>query len=186
MSKPTYKFMYFGVRARGELCRMVLQAAGQDFEDVRITFEEWPKLKPCEYLSTPTGVLPVLEINSDKLCQSMTIARYLAKEYKFYAESNMEQALIDQVVDTVSDLMGTLISWKLEGDATKKLSNFVFTYFGFQLTIADMAVYDVLVTLLKMDPKCLAKFPKLQANFKRVGEHPKLKKYLETRPDIDI
>lgn len=202
-SKTNYKLTYFEVRARGELCRMVLHAAGQEFQDVRITFEEWPKLKP----STPTGVLPVLEINSDKLCQSMAIARYLAKQYGFYGKTDRDGASIDQVIDTVGDLMGTLISWKLESDATKQaeknkniieetgprfiryFDNFLKgkDYFvGSSLTIADMAVYDVLVTLLKKDAKCLSKYPKLEANYKRVGEHPKLKKYLEKRPDIDI
>lgn len=198
-----YKLTYFVVRARGELCRMVLHAAGQEFEDVQITFADWPKLKP----TTPTGQLPVLECKEFKLVQSMAIARFLAREYGFSAKSSMDLALQDQVIDTVGDLMAILISWKLEGDEAKKAEKDktiieetgpkyidIFNKFlngkkyfaGESLTIADMAVYDVLVTLLMKDPKCLAKYPKLEANYKMVEQHPKLSKYLKTRPVVDI
>ena len=47
--KKDIKLTYFPVTARGELSRLVLVVAGQDFEDERITpGEDWPKLKPSE------------------------------------------------------------------------------------------------------------------------------------------
>ena len=45
----SYKVTYFNGRGRGELTRLLMVTAGQDFEDERITREEWPKMKPSMY-----------------------------------------------------------------------------------------------------------------------------------------
>lgn len=42
------KLVYFNLQARGEPVRLILAAAGQKYEDVRISFEDWPKEKPSE------------------------------------------------------------------------------------------------------------------------------------------
>ena len=39
------KLHYFDVRARGELIRMLMKIGGQEFEDIRVTMEEWPEYK---------------------------------------------------------------------------------------------------------------------------------------------
>ncbi|KAJ8301308.1 hypothetical protein KUTeg_020295 [Tegillarca granosa] len=198
---PTYKLHYFDLRARGELARMVLNTAGQDFEDIRISFEEWPKVKSsfptgqlplleiddlklsqsmaiARYLAReyamPTGQMPVLEFDGQKLSQSMAIARYLARKFGFAGKTNLEQALVDQVVDTVGDLFTEFVKCRFEKDEAKKL------------TLADMAVYEVLETLQKKEAKCLDKFPKLVANRKSVAQQPRLDNYLKTRPESDI
>ena len=43
-----YKLTYFNFRGNAEICRLVLAAAGQDYEDIRIDMETWVKLKPCK------------------------------------------------------------------------------------------------------------------------------------------
>lgn len=45
---PSYKLTYFDIRGRGEPARLVFKAAGKEFEDKRVTFEEWGALKACE------------------------------------------------------------------------------------------------------------------------------------------
>ena len=42
---PKYKLTYFNSRARAEPIRLVLAAAGINYEDVRIKAEDWPKVK---------------------------------------------------------------------------------------------------------------------------------------------
>lgn len=68
-----YKLYYFNIRGRGEIDRLVLIAAGQEFEDVRFEDADWPKYQP----KSPSGKCPFLEeINgSDKfvLTQSLSI-----------------------------------------------------------------------------------------------------------------
>lgn len=45
---PSYKLTYFDGRGRAEISRLVLVAAGQKYEDVRVGQEEWPTLKPSK------------------------------------------------------------------------------------------------------------------------------------------
>ena len=42
---PVYKLSYFNAKATGELSRLILSTAGQDFEDDRLTNDTWPELK---------------------------------------------------------------------------------------------------------------------------------------------
>lgn len=44
-----YTVHYFNVKGRGEIVRLILVAAGVDFEDNRVEREDWPKLKPSQY-----------------------------------------------------------------------------------------------------------------------------------------
>lgn len=43
---PSYKLLYFNVRARGELPRLIFAQAGQEFVDERV--KDWDKLKPSK------------------------------------------------------------------------------------------------------------------------------------------
>ena len=44
------KLTYFNLRGRAEPSRLILAYAGVDFEDCRVTSEEWQKLKPSKFL----------------------------------------------------------------------------------------------------------------------------------------
>lgn len=46
----SYKLVYFAGKGRGEISRLLFAAAGVKYEDKRITFEDWPKVKPSEYI----------------------------------------------------------------------------------------------------------------------------------------
>ena len=43
---PQYKLIYFDAKGRGEGLRWILVQAGADWEDVRVTQETWPPMKP--------------------------------------------------------------------------------------------------------------------------------------------
>lgn len=45
----TYKVTYFNYRGLAEAMRWLLLYMGEDFEDVRLTHEEWPSIKPSMY-----------------------------------------------------------------------------------------------------------------------------------------
>lgn len=49
-----YKLHYFNIRGRGEIIRLVFAAAGQEYEDHRFEFQDWPKYKQ----TTPFGTCP--------------------------------------------------------------------------------------------------------------------------------
>ena len=44
-----YTVHYFNIKGRGEIVRLMLVAAGVDFEDNRVQGDDWPKLKPSQY-----------------------------------------------------------------------------------------------------------------------------------------
>lgn len=46
---PDYKVYYFNVKALGEPLRFLLSYGNLPFDDVRITREEWPALKPSKF-----------------------------------------------------------------------------------------------------------------------------------------
>lgn len=63
------------------------------------------------YISdTPFGALPILEFDGLALAQSLAIARYLAREFGLAGKSRFEEALVDSVVDTSNDILGTVYS----------------------------------------------------------------------------
>lgn len=44
------KLTYFNLRGGGEVIRYLLMYGGIDFEDIRVTSEDWPKIKPSMYI----------------------------------------------------------------------------------------------------------------------------------------
>jgi len=110
------KLTYFNLPGRGELSRLILAYGGRPWEDDRISFEQWPELKP----KTPLGTLPVLEYNGKKLSQSITIARFLAKECGIVGKNHMEQAMADMVVDTIVDVQIAVFKNMFESNPIEK------------------------------------------------------------------
>ena len=62
----TYKLTYFNGRGRGEVARFIFAQAGQEYEDNRVSGEEFAKLKPDLW----TGSLPVLYVDGESLSGS--------------------------------------------------------------------------------------------------------------------
>lgn len=96
---PAIKLTYFDARGRAETVRLVLAYAGVEYEDKRVTGEEFGALKP----SLAYGQLPVMTVDGKELAQSITMARYLAKEHGLCGANNFCSAQADEVVDLISD-----------------------------------------------------------------------------------
>lgn len=45
---PNYKVIYFNVKALAEPLRFLLSYGNIEFEDIRVSREEWPTLKSCK------------------------------------------------------------------------------------------------------------------------------------------
>ncbi len=58
-------------------------------------------LKP----DSPTGQLPMLEVNGKKICQSFTIAHFLAKRAGLCGKNDVEAAQAEMVVHTIGDII---------------------------------------------------------------------------------
>ncbi|BFZ09088.1 hypothetical protein BsWGS_12127 [Bradybaena similaris] len=205
MAPKNIKLIYFDARGRGEVPRLLLAAAGQKFEDVRLTKEQWVVEKP----KTPFLQVPVLQLDDKKYGQSNAIANYLAREFGFYGKSNLDGLCIDQAVQLANDLINTGSKAFWESDPAKKaelLKNLkeieIPKYFNFfetllkesgtgyvvgnSLTLADLVFYDVVFNLTSRKVASTEEFPLLQAHSKWVESNDKIKAYLATRKQTEF
>lgn len=202
---PTYKLIYFSVKALGEPIRFLLSYGGVEFEDYRFEREQWPQLKP----SMPFGKTPVLEIDGKQTHQSAAICRYLAKQFGLNGSSDWEALEIDAIVDTFTDFRQQIANYYYDQDEASKekkwepLKNETVPYYmskfeevvnkndGYfvsgKLTWADLyfvGILDYLNAMVKED--LVENHPKLKALRENVLALPPIKAWVEKRPDSEI
>jgi len=201
---PQYKLIYFNTAGRAELIRLLFAYADQEYEDFRFEHSQWPQFK----LQMPFKQVPVLEIDGKQVCQSHTIARYLARQFKLNGKSDFEAALADQYVDIIYDLTNGAMDPYHEKDPEKRkqlFDKYVFEtanpqlvlvekhlaknasghLVGEELTWADIACYNFLSVLATMTEEDIySDIPMMKALVDRVGNIPNIKKYVESRPKV--
>ncbi|KAJ3663489.1 hypothetical protein Zmor_007746 [Zophobas morio] len=202
---PAYKLSYFNFRGLAETARFLLNYGGIEFEDVRVTQEEWPQLKE----KMPFGTLPVLEHDGKQAGQSIAIARYLAKQVGLAGKDDWENLEIDAIVDTINDLRLKLLAIHFEKDEEKKktlletaaketipyyitrLETIVQQNNGHlalgRLTWADFYFTTVCGAFdFFFGGDCLANSPSLKSLVQKVNELPAIKKWIEIRPKTEF
>lgn len=201
MNKPRLTYFDFA-GSRGEECRIALYLAGIDFEDIRIPAAEWPALKP----TTPFGSLPILEIaGKPPLAQSNAILIFIGRKHGLHPKDDLAAAYHEALMHHVEDLRHALTpSMRMTDEAQKRaareelarsflpdwgsrverqLGNGPFLD-GDRLNVVDIKLYMVVrwVTSGAIDhvPKTvLDECPKLLRLFRAVGEHAKVRAWLE-------
>lgn len=196
---PTYKLTYFNLKGKGETIRLSFHAAGIPFEDKRIEFAEWPALKPTIF----TGQLPMLEVDGKQLSESMSIARFIAREGNLLGGSSFESAKVEAVTDAVEVLLNHMAKYKwcdnpvVKEALLKDLEEKHFPgviklledtladkqYFvTHKLSLAEIHFFSVFSNILEFAGyEWQAKTPKLKALYERVQKEPKLAAYLKTQ-----
>ncbi|CAI4232668.1 unnamed protein product [Auanema sp. JU1783] len=199
-----YKLHYFDGRGAGEIVRQIFKLAGQNFEDVRYSFETWPAAKEL----MPFKQVPVLEVDGKQLPQSYTIARYLGKQFGFHGRDAFEGALIDSYADQVKDWYTetrAYISVALgfaEGDIEKLKNEVLVPALNKNLPFFQTAIknnksgflvgdsvswVDLLLAELNHNnfdkyPELYAEYPELKAHFEKIHAIPAIKSWRESRP----
>jgi len=112
-----YKLTYFDFAGgRGEPIRIALHAAGIGFEDKRLTFPEFSKMRQ----ETRFNALPVLEIDGAAVTQSNAISRYVGKLAGLYPEDDLQALYCDETLDAVEDISHHIgQTFGLEGEALR-------------------------------------------------------------------
>ena len=59
-------------------------------------------------------------------------------------------------------------------------------FYVFQLTVADLAVYNIFDTRVMNDPEALDSYPSLKANRKATESNPRIAAYLKVRKHTDV
>ena len=110
----TYKLTYFDFDGgRGEPVRIALHAAGIEFEDERLSFEEFGKRRQDLRFSS----LPVLEIDGNPVTQSNALSRYVGKMAGLYPEDDLQALYCDEVLDALEDVNHYIVpTLFLQGD----------------------------------------------------------------------
>merc|ERR1712226_521161 len=112
-----YKLYYFDSRGRAEYIRYIFALAGVEYEDIRVSKDDWPELKE----TMPFGQLPVLEIDGKtKIAQSYVIARYIAEKYGLAGRTPEDRLRCDMLVACQEDFQIPLIQFAREPDKDKK------------------------------------------------------------------
>nr|ABR09274.1 glutathione S-transferase 4 [Laminaria digitata] len=196
-------FNYFGIPARGEATRVALAVAGVDYEDKRMSFEEFGA---CEFKT-----LPVYQMDGTDYTQSTALLRYAGKLGGQYPECPLASLKVDEIVMIAEDVFINLFSTMGEKDEAKKLekcqtlmagkikdllediarkveANKCSTFcVGASLTIADIQVHAVIATVqagfLTGIPTTMVEdiCPSLKALDHAVMEHPKVKAYYASK-----
>jgi len=200
---PRIRLTYFNGRGRGEISRILMAEADINYEDQRLSFEDWEKMKS----KTPWGQLPVLDVDGVMLAQSSAIERYLARLGKLDGASAWESGLVDSVCEALKDTMDPLAAlFGVKDEAEKKAKTEAYFkdhfpkwaatlekvlssnnggngYFvGSDITLADIHAYVALSTTRGRSPSCLVTSPKLTALLARVEARPRIAAWIARRP----
>ena len=68
----------------------------------------------------PLCKVPTLEVDGRIICQSSAINRYLATEFKLYGADNEERVIIDQVCETLKDVIQNSTSVMISKESEEK------------------------------------------------------------------
>jgi len=100
---PKYKVSYFGIRGRGEQVRLMLSELGLEFEDNRLTRDQFVALQKQENSPLTFGSVPLLEEGKKTLVQGGAILSYLAKRHGIYPSDLHDGAVADSIVMGAED-----------------------------------------------------------------------------------
>lgn len=116
MSKPTVRYFDFA-GSRGEEVRLALVISGVDFDDVRISRDEFVRMKP----NLPFGSLPVFEVpGSGVFAQSNAILRLIGRMHDLHPDDPREAARHDAVLEACEDLRQRISATSRIADAAAK------------------------------------------------------------------
>ena len=203
MSRP--KLTYFDAPvSRGEECRLALHIAGIDFEDNRLTRDEWLAMKP----TTPFGSVPLLDMpGHPTLADSTAILVFLGRKHGLHPKDDFEAARHESVMSYVEVLRAHVTpTMRMEDPAQKKAAReaLASTYLptwganverqigdgpffgGAAIQVVDLKLYMTVRwfrggALDHIPATVLSSSPKLNRVCDAVAEHPRVKDWSARR-----
>ncbi|OXA37224.1 Glutathione S-transferase [Folsomia candida] len=191
------------MKAVGEPIRLLFHYANVEFEDIRVSNEEWAKMKS----EMPWNLLPVLVVDGKhQLSQCLTIFRYLAREFGLVGADEFETAKCNEYIDAMDEVRLDVLQMFRESDPAKKAAikkNVVENTFpkawpkfngilkrngtgflvGEGVTCADIYVaymVDLLTGFVEFST--MSDYPELDDHRKKILNLPGIKEWIATRP----
>ena len=203
MKKMLPTLYYLPVRARAEPIRMILAYGKIPFNDVTVSFEQWPEMK-VDKIRCPFGQLPCMTLaNGVTIAQSGAITRYVAKLANIYPLDAERAAKADMIQELGMEMnqINPVLNWFPVGSDTyntlyasyfaafpgrmEAVENILGTdrFFGGDKPChADFILFHVLDVTLSVKPDALTEYAKLTAWLAQMNGIPQLQKYLADRP----
>lgn len=203
---PSYTLIYFNGRGRAEIARYIFAQAGVEYEDKRVTGEEFGKLKP----TLPTGSLPVLQVDGKSLSGSSSIARFLGERFGLGGETDFDNAQLDSIVDVLNDF-GVKAVEAFFGEEEKKAAakkalfeTHLPKYFGIlnkrieanncaegwvyknKLTYVDLRISLTFDMMQSVEPTIADTYPAMKKLNDAVKALPKIAEWLKKRPETQF
>merc|ERR1712198_759339 len=153
-------------RGRAETARIILAFAGVRYTDQRLNSEQFTNVKS----KLPYGQLPLLKVDGEVVCQSRSIARYLANQFGLAGKTNLERAQADVIPKTMGQLEARLI---------ERGGQF---FAGNALSWADLHVFAFVDRMRLDNPELLDEYPKMKNLIERIELEPNIVNWLKSRP----
>ena len=205
-----FKLYYFNARGGAEIHRFIFAQAGVKYEDIRVEWgsKEWEELKP----KSPTGKLPMLEVDGAQLTGSGPMARFLAEKFGVAGNNDLENAQIAGIYDNIVDFRTKVVPVLFMQDQEEKakkvkeleeetipsyfstLERFIEKnkgntdagwIFGSNPTYCDFAICLSLDFVLRLCPDCLKNYPGIAKVKSAVENLPKIAKWIKERPKTE-
>jgi glutathione S-transferase len=194
---PTCRLTYFDYSgSRGEECRLALALNDVDFEDRRLSRDQWKELKP----TSPFGSMPIFEIEGrPPLAQSNAILAFIGRTYGSHPKDPWDAARHEALFAAVEDLRSAIAPTGATEDAEEKKRRreaFAEGYLnrwcthverqiagpfveGDAIHLADVKLFIMVGALLggayeHIEPSAFEPFPKIRGLVDAVKAHPKV------------
>ena len=100
--EPQYKLYYFNGNGRAIIIRAILYYSNTNFSDVKITKEDWAKLKNTGKFDSED--LPVMEHKGKLYSQMHAIEQYLGYTFNIHGKNMEDEYQINCLLDSFDDL----------------------------------------------------------------------------------
>ncbi len=193
---PVPQIAYFDIRGRVEAIRLLLEEVGAEYEDWRVTDEEWIELRP----TTPFGQLPRYRDGELEIFQAFAICSHLARVHGLDGRSEAQRTRCEVVLEAIRDVylpIGPLI-WSPDFENERRrfvsgalperlqaLERFLLAesaepefWAGDSLTLADFRGFTLLDDMQGLFPRSLDATPALAAMKDRFAARPRIAAYL--------
>ncbi|POM67662.1 Glutathione S-transferase, partial [Phytophthora palmivora] len=197
---PKLKLTYFPIPGRAEPIRLAFFIGGIEFEDERLSFEEYEKVKS----ELPFNQLPILEVNGEPISQSLAILRYAGSLAGLYPTTDMLESFHVDEIFVLIDEMYNKPEWratvrerdpekqkKMRENLPKEIIPKTLEFLekrvaafngsfatGTHLTVADLAIYALILSLKAGRPgiptNITDPYKNLLCVFDQVKAHPKV------------
>nr|QUF59402.1 glutathione S-transferase GSTS5 [Brachionus angularis] len=201
-----FKLIYFEERGKSDLIKLLLSYLNQTYEDIKIKPNDWNYYK-C-YM--PFESLPVLVINDNlKLCQAITISRFLAKHFNLNGSNEIEAIECDMIVEQLRECADHSAQINQENDLNKR--NLLASKFlndvlpktlaglekilslnsskyvvGDKLTWADLALVNAWEWLDSSSKQMLNFYPFVKAHNEFIRNIPKISEWFKSQKPLRV